>query len=162
MIGWSLNLISKFLAIRLEILFFKIIPKDRLVLFQSRNWKTNNFRWFGRASSVLINHRKCSLSSDKWSIQRACNHQKCFHGQIESSCFRASQLSKFIAMIDMQPLKARIVGDDVRLWCSVSKGSKRPRIIHFTNHFKYMRSCHYQIRLHGDSLFFSRRCIKHH
>ena len=162
MIGWSLNLISKFLAIRLESLFSKIIPKDRLVLFRSRNWKSSNFQWFGRSSNVLINHQKCSLSSDKWLIQRAYNHRKCFHGQIESSCFRMSQLSKFIAMIDMQQSKARIVGDDVRLWCSVSKGSKRPRIIHYTNHFKYMHSCHYQIRLHGDSLFHSGRYIKHH
>ena len=136
MIGWSLNLISKFLALRLESLFFKIIPKDRLVLFRSRNWKSNNFRWFGRASSVLINHRKYSVSSDKWSIQREKNHRKCLNGQKEGSCFHTSQMSKFIAMMRSSNRRKLALWEMMLIRGVQPKGSKHLRIIHYNNHFQ--------------------------
>jgi hypothetical protein len=136
MIGWSLNLISKFLAIRLESLFFKIIPKDMLVLFRSRNWKNSRFRWFGRAPSVLINHRKCSVSSDKWSIQKACNHRKGLNGQKESSCFRTSQMSKIVAMMrSSNRRKLALWGDDTRSWGSTER-FQTPAYYPLHNHFQ--------------------------
>jgi hypothetical protein len=94
MIGWSLNLISKFLAIRLESLFFKIIPKDMLVLVRSINWKNSRIQWFRQATTVLINHRKFSFSADEGSKKEAGNHRKSVNGKNESSCFRMSHMSK--------------------------------------------------------------------
>jgi hypothetical protein len=69
MIGWSLNLISKFLAIRLESLFFKIIPKDMLVLFRSRNWKTTAFGGLGEPPA-------CSLTTESVQFRQISGRYK--------------------------------------------------------------------------------------
>ena len=94
-----------------------------LILVRSRNWQNIRIRWFRRASSVLINHRKCSFSADKGSRQKACNHQKYLNRQKESSCFRTSQMSKISAM--MRNTTAESL--PCRRWCTFVASIRKVR-----------------------------------
>jgi hypothetical protein len=133
-----------------------------LVLVRSRNWKNNRFRWFGRAPSVLINHRKCLVSSDKWSIQKASNHRKGLNAQ-KRKLVLSHEPDVRIRCNDekFKPPKARVRGDDTRSWGS-PKGSKHLRIIHCIIISKSAPSGDSQIRLHGASLLPSGRYIHHY
>jgi hypothetical protein len=53
-----------------------------------------DFRWFGRAPGVLINHRKRLISSANGRFEIQSNRRKGLVEQKESSCFRTSHVSK--------------------------------------------------------------------
>jgi len=125
-----------------------------LVLVRSRNWQNNRIRWFRRATSVLINHRNFSVSSDKWSIQRENNHQKCLNGKKESSCFRMSQMSKIIAIMNNTTAERSRGGK----WCSFVGFNRKVRSACVLSTtliiFKSTQSGDCQIRSHEASLLF--------
>jgi hypothetical protein len=110
-----------------------------LVLVRSINWKNNSFRWFGRAPSVLINHRKCLVSSDKWSIQEASNHRKGLNAQKEGSCFHTSQMSNFAAMMRSSNRRKRASWELMFVRGFQPKAPKLLRVIHCKKSFSNLR-----------------------
>jgi hypothetical protein len=101
---------------------------------------------------VLINHRKCLVSSDKWSIQEASNHRKGLNAQKEGSCFRTSQMSNFAAMMRSSNRRKRASWELMFVRGFQPKAPKLLRVIHCKNHFQICASGDSQIRLHGASL----------
>ena len=134
---FRLNFVEDILAIgrMLKLLLCFYSSRKFLVLILSRDWKNNNFRWFGRAPSMLINHRKRSVLSDKWSISKESNHRKGLNGQKEGSCFRTSQMSKFAAMMRSSNRRKPTLWEVMFVHGFQPKGSKHLRIIHCSDHF---------------------------
>ena len=119
---FQLNFVEDILAIgrMLKLLLCFYSSGKFLVLILSRDWKNNSFRWFGRAPSVLINHRKRSVSSDKWSISK------------EST----SQMSNFAAMMRSSNRRKRASWEVMFVREFQPKGPKLLRVIHCKNHFQ--------------------------
>jgi hypothetical protein len=121
---FRLNFVEDILAIgrMLKLLLCFYSSRKFLVLVRSRDWKNSRFRWFGRAPSVLINHRKCSVSSDKWSIRKASNHRKGFE-RAKRRLVLSHEPDVKIRCNDekFKPPKARVVGGDVRSWVSTER-----------------------------------------
>jgi hypothetical protein len=84
-----------------------------------------DFRWFGRAPGVLINHRKRSISSANGRFELQSNRRKGLDEQKESSCFRTSHVSN-AAMIEVS--NRRLARHDDRSWYR-PKGSRFRRFI---------------------------------
>jgi hypothetical protein len=138
---FRLNFVEDILAIgcMLKLLSCFYSSRKFLVLILSRDWKNRSFRWFGRAPSVLINHRKRSVSSDKWSISKASNHRKGLNGQKEGSCFRTSQMSSFTAMIRSSNRRMRASWEVMSIREFQPKGPKLLRVIHCKKSFSNLR-----------------------
>jgi hypothetical protein len=104
---------------------------------------------------MLINHRKCLVSSDKWSIQEASNHRKGMNAQKEGSCFRTSQMSNFAAIMTSSNRRKRASWELMFVRGFQPKAPKLLRVIHCKKSFSNLRQVVIDRDGHTDSSFSS-------